>query len=323
MMTPERFEEVAGSIDYHLNKLYNLQYDLHDFKSTMRDYVNSERKELLWEISQLRSMVSRLEMELQKRGLPKNEEYETQYRELKDQINNIPQAVNPENICNTQELKELLAERILTLVVGQDLKGLNFLDYGCGENLVIKNCNAEIAVGYDIKNNEGVVTDFKEVKKNQYDLILMHDVLDHIEGMTPVDALKQAKSVLKGNGKIIVKNHPWCSRHGGHLYEQINKAYLHLIFDERELVRIGGYQSTPNQRVIDPINQYAEWFDKAGFDVLGMQINESPVEDYFLQPSHARNRLLTYWGNNESKMIKNMEIEFIEYTLKIKKQAIF
>jgi len=63
----------------------------------------------------------------------------------------------------------------------------------------------------------------------KYDFILINDVLDH--AADPLDMLEQVNKIRNPETKIVVRCHPWTSRHGTHVYKQMNKAFLHLIFN--------------------------------------------------------------------------------------------
>jgi hypothetical protein len=151
-------------------------------------------------------------------------------------------------------------------------------------------------------------------KHAPYDVILVHDVLDHITVIDPITALKQIRSVLHQSGKVYVRTHPWSSRHGGHLYKQINKAFLHLILDDVELTRVGGWTCEHNIRVIRPLPTYQHWFHQAGFQIKSEMPVRRKVEDLFLQPSHIHSRLVDLWGKEE-EVEPNLEIELVEYIL--------
>lgn len=236
-------------------------------------------------------------------------------------------AVDPVLICDTssQTQRENRANAILNIVVKEVFTDMKFLDIGCGQgdcvNVALKR-NTASATGYDIKqqwdNNDNLTTDWEVVKsKAPYNIILIYDVLDHCE--SPVDLLKQAKGLLAPRGKMYVRCHPWCSRHATHLYQKINKAYIHLVFTDEELQQ-QGYTSDKIAKVIHPIKTYSGWFVDAGLTVKSRSISTEIVEDFFTTGEIAE-RIKSHWKDSKSIQtgqlpIFQMEQQFHDYVLK-------
>lgn len=134
--------------------------------------------------------------------------------------------------------------------------------------------------------------------------------------------MKQIRDILTPKGRVYVKTHPWCSRHGGHIYTQKNKAFIHLIFDEIELMRMSGISSEPTLKITKPLETYGKWFTEAGFKIISEipEINE--VEKFFLTPSKVNDRLKRHW-NDSTEMKNNMRITSVEYVLEHSQQEIF
>lgn len=198
------------------------------------------------------------------------------------------------------ERAETIADLFLQLSPGK-----KFLDFGCGEGHVAKYVSkSNFAVGYDISPHEiqnspweaksdslVITSDFNTVISNgPYDEILIYDVLDHAED--PVEVLKLAKSVLSESGFIRVRCHPWCSRHGGHLYRQINKAFVHLVFSESELSEMGiDCDKTIRKKVIYPIATYEKYISDANLSIVSMDVDNQDVESFFSENSLLSNRI--------------------------------
>jgi len=242
-----------------------------------------------------------------------------------------PAAVDPEQICaEDSDKKAARANNILDLFIGENLKDKKFLDYGCGSGeVVLEAAKREArAMGYDINPSTFdpesllLTADFEEVRKMApFDIVLVHDVFDHIEHIDPLQALFQIKEILSPHGRMYVRNHPWSSRHGGHLYDAKNKAFMHLVFDEIELTRIGGYVADYNIRVVDPLGTYRYWFHETGFDIKEEYPIKHEVEKFFTQPSIVWEKLKAHWPDSETQ-INFLEIEFVEYILEIDKKEI-
>lgn len=266
---------------------------------------------------------------------------------------NWPAAVEASLICNRQSEDEKFdrAEGILDMVVTKSIKNTKFLDFGCGQGHVAEKAlaqNCKLTVGYDIESQNWdkrkidekllLTTDWNEVKKNgPYEVVLVYDVLDHI--VTPtyeiidchnppnniIEAFKAIKSVTAPAGTIYVRCHPWTSRHGSHLYQKINKAFLQLIFTDEELIKIGATETKlAIQKIIHPLDTYSKIFSLAGFRNIreNARLTE-PIEPFFERNLLIAKRIKQNWRtspNNELRAgtkfpIFQMEIQFLDYIL--------
>lgn len=241
-----------------------------------------------------------------------------------------PQAIPSELICDTtsEEDKINRANGILNIIIQQSLKDKKFLDFGCGEGHIVKESigqNTTLSVGYDINQQgtlewEGVddkfllTTNFDRVMdKGPFDIILLYDVLDHCEN--PVETLKQIKTVCKKDTTIYVRCHPWCSRHGGHLYNQINKAWVHLIFTKDELEKMG-YKVEKINKTLFPIATYTNYFKISEFSVVGEpDIQRTNIEDFFKQNELVVKRLATIFGKPKFPEFQ-MSQDFLDFVIK-------
>lgn len=206
-----------------------------------------------------------------------------------------PEAAPQFLICeDSEEDKMERAEGILDYI-GDNLQGKKVLDFGCGEgHVAIKAADtASVAVGYDIaeptakteKENCILTTDFSKVTENgPYDLVILYDVLDHCKD--PVAALKQVKEVISPTTKVFVRCHSWMSRHGSHIYKQLNKAWAHLIFSEEDFAKMGVKMEFV-QKYYFPLNIHNQWFAGAGFKIVSSDIIKTAVEPFFRKPELA------------------------------------
>lgn len=332
MLTNQRIEELVSGIDHYLQKIDSFSEDLREVKATLNELKNSKEEIYMCELQKIRIQLQTVNHELYKRGLPEISEYESQFTEIKKLVmsEEWPRAVDPRSIILTEDGAFNRAQQILDLIIGESLTDKSFLDFGCGEGHVVMqslNQNPKIAIGYDIAPSkikfdiDNFTSEFDLVKlKGPYDIVLLQDVIDHIENVDPIFVLKQIKSVMNSNGRLFVRNHPWCSRHGSHLYTKLNKAYAHLVFDESELSRMGGYTNEHTLKLFDPIENYKFWFSESGFKICSEIPYYKNSEDYFKKEALVRERMVKHWDGDAIRMMKNMQIEFVEYVLEPKSE---
>lgn len=200
-----------------------------------------------------------------------------------------PKAVESYLICNESDeaQKEERGRNIVELFLRNKLQNKKFLDFGCGEGHTIlpASTTALTAVGYDIKKqwaeeNPRFFTDFEEVKKlGKFDVILLYDVLDHTANMS--DCLSQVKELCHSSTIVHVLTHPWCGRHGGHLYQQFNYAFAHVVFTDEELAELGVKNDDSILKIVNPIAKYKEAIVAAGFKLKHHEVIKEPVEKFF------------------------------------------
>ena len=236
----------------------------------------------------------------------------------------------------SEESKMDRAEGICDLMVEQSLKDAKFLDFGCGEGHTTKYAHQQgaHAVGYDLvkagqleweTNNPLLTTDFSKIRdRGPYDIVLIYDVLDHLQLDTTEEALAKIKSVCKPESRLYVRLHPWCSRHGGHHYTTLNKAYIHLVFSKQELsqIDIDLADVMPTQKTIHPINNYRKWWENNGFNPVHEDITRTIIEPFFQNTDIVRSRIVENWDESKDPTAKKwprfqMEQSFIDYVLKL------
>jgi 2-polyprenyl-3-methyl-5-hydroxy-6-metoxy-1,4-benzoquinol methylase len=240
-----------------------------------------------------------------------------------------PEAVSPMNLCNinSEEDKEMRAKSILDILLPTSLDSKKFLDFGCGEGHVSKIASktAKLSIGYDIncKETELTTNDLEKIKKlAPFEMIFLYDVLDHVEN--PIKTLKLIMSISDENTQIITRCHPWVSRHGGHLYRELNKAFAHIILNEEELSELKIKSDTNNAKVVFPIKTYKNWFEEAGLKIESNNICREEPEKFFKNEPTVLERLKKVLNVEEKKVLNVEEFplfqmgqSFHDYTLKI------
>jgi 2-polyprenyl-3-methyl-5-hydroxy-6-metoxy-1,4-benzoquinol methylase len=318
--------------DYHIKSLENISGVLRDIKFSLEELRNQKEDLYLEELESVKQEVQDLAMQLKLRGLPLADEYEKEFRKIEALIKDDkwPVAINPEYIVVTKEDEEKRAKTILDLVVAEDLSGVKFLDCACEHGHIAKAAEergACTSVGFDWKarwkfEEEGALHYTNQIKElnnfGPFDVILLYDTLDHIP-VDPIVALRAINEVASPDARIYVRNHPWTSPHGGHLYEDFhdgrlgNKAWLHLVLDEIELMRLGGYKCKSNIKATNVLETYRYWFEEASFEIKSeIPIKINKVDDFFLKPE-IKNRI-----NKNLVKEEDMLIEFVDYILEPK-----
>jgi SAM-dependent methyltransferase len=249
-----------------------------------------------------------------------------------------PQAVFAVQIAddNSERDKEERAQGICDIIL-PPLPGKRFLDFGCGEGHVAKcvSKEASVSVGYDVQRpakspfvweeEEGELLLTKELDRvkslGPYDAILMYDVLDHAVGDSQAGLLSKAGDLLSEGGRIYLRCHPWCGRHGGHAYKRLNKAFAHLVLTKEEMGSLG-VDVEEVVRVTKPLYAYGEAIKKAGLaQDSEPEIDSQEVEDFFRDTPVVRDRILKAWGVDKWEHDPpsfQMSQCFVDYVLKKK-----
>jgi len=241
---------------------------------------------------------------------------------LESKLSDWPEAVASAMICDdtSEQDKTERAIAIIEEFVGDSnlLTHLKVLDFGCGEGHVAKKMaesGAQISMGYDIVTpgvpSEGAyvaTTSWEDVlKQAPYDLILLYDVIDHVIDVQ--DVLLKIKSVVKFNTIVIMRCHPWCSRHGGHLYKQLNKAYSHMVFTSEELASMQCVVDN-GIKIAHPSKEYKSLFEQAGLKILQQDVITEEMDKVLFNDPIIRKRLK---ASNVEK--SEAEISFIDFRL--------
>jgi len=238
----------------------------------------------------------------------------------------VPQHLIVSNDVDDPAKKHFRAVQMVGLM-GIATAGIKVLDCGCGEGYTAAEIanNAADVVGYDPaeskswgtfkKPNLKFTTQQDEVAQKQYDFIILYDVIDHLEGQNPDEFLVWIASLLAPNGKVFVRCHPWTARHGGHLYEKLNKAYIHLALTTDELSKMG-LRVPSNLKIARPLATYDNLITKAGFNIDTRKGQSEPVEKFFSGDILDRIIKVTWRGNiDHATALKIMTNEFIDYVL--------
>lgn len=237
-----------------------------------------------------------------------------------------PLAVQPTLIVKGSGEKQFRAIQISRLLGNFD--GKTVLDVGCDEGYLSREIGARAkkVVAYDLKpaktwdkfktDTLSFTADKVEVEGAQYDIIVLYDVLDHLAGEDPVKFMAWLNSLLAQGGKVVVRCHPWTSRHGSHLYENgHNHAFYHLALTPDELVQ-EGVDLQGGFRINRPMAAYEHIFKGAGFKIVERKAFADAVEPFFSGEVLDRIIKVTWKGEiDQAGALKIMSNSFIDYTL--------
>lgn len=246
-----------------------------------------------------------------------------------------PNAVPQDMICgDDDDSKFSRAAGIVHDFIKTDLTNKSFLDFGCGEghipHLIANLLGSKKVCGFDINPqhwdklkplpNLTLTTNYNDIKNlGPFDVILLNDVIDHAED--PLNVLEQVREVKEPQtGKIFMRCHPWTSRTGTHLYKELNRAYLHLAFEEKELLNVMGLRGLFTNKIIDPLPTYRNAIKNAGFTILQEDIIRHPVELFFTTKNFILRRIQENFAKKDPKFATEfprdiLEIQFVDYVL--------
>lgn len=227
----------------------------------------------------------------------------------------------PENLISDNAESQMARATNVLYELVDDLSDKKFLDFGCGKGYIsdaAQRIFKATSVGYDIKESpewsqreSQHFICFNTVKElAPYDIILLHDVLDHVDN--PKEILELCKDLKAPDGRIHVRFHPWASRTGANLHKSLNKAYLHLIFDDKELASLGVMSSEKTTK-LDNIAVYKEWIKEAGLMIKKESFVKRDVELFFTENAAILRRIKSNFEGTFPREL--LEIQFVDYVL--------
>lgn len=206
------------------------------------------------------------------------------------------------------------------------LKDKNVLDFGSCDGalsqLSATRLRAKQVVSYDVNlcrhnslSDPSVVNtdNLKLVQQmSPYDIILANDVLDHMSN--PSHWLRTMRSLIKeSDGRAFVRCHPYTSRNGAHIGEQLNRSHLHLVFTEEELATFG-VSSKFTQRIVDAHKTYRSLFEDSGFKVVREKEHRHPLDISLMADKRVSERIKKRLGLDDG-IVDLIEIDYIDYEL--------
>jgi hypothetical protein len=151
------------------------------------------------------------------------------------------------------------------------------------------------------------------LKHGAYDIIVCYDFIEHCN-QHPEQIMNVIKNLRKSNGPIYIRTHPFSSRYHDHNYEYLNKAYAHLVFDDKEKLKVG---CLSGKKICKELTTETEYFRL--FYSLDLKINERHVIEHTPEKFFFDNKLIFERIKNslniEIVTPEEIGFEFIDYVL--------
>lgn len=215
-----------------------------------------------------------------------------------------PKAIDPCDIVHTQADLEFRAKSIIRNML-PDLSGKRLLNIdGC--ELITQRLKKS---GYEADNV--TIPQLLKCHIGEYDYALMYDVIDHIDKAQHHVMLKSIVNNIKPGGEIICRCHPWTSRHGGHCYNRLNKAYAHMFLGDK----LSEYQDFVVMPIYNPTIYYETLFTACGLQIVKAKVHCGEVPD-LLNSSDVYNYLSVKLKYPAEMIAKWMRYIYIDYHLR-------
>lgn len=240
-----------------------------------------------------------------------------------------PKSVNLDNF----DEKEYLEKFLVNVINIDNLDVLYLGKYPETFQNYVKDKNPSKAVAYyeestKLNKNNNYKKDFYEsstlisttnfndvIKEAPYDVIIIYDFIEHTNIQMPVDKiLGMIKNLRKNNGPIYFRAHPFCSRFHDHNNYHSNKAYSHLVFSEKEKLKIGCLSGQrPCRELLTETDYFKLFFDQE-LEIKERKLIEHSPEKFFFEQKLIAERIKDTL-NTEIITPEEIGLEFIDYVL--------
>lgn len=294
----------------------SIQEEYNHNKGLSQNMFNITNRNNLWQLADVVDCFDNINIELS--------------GELKDNFDDLilsdlwPNEVPTSLIAKTDDQIAIRAKSIACSYGFHNiLENGKFLDFGCGKgNVVIEAAKIGVeSYGYDPIEQwpnyfSNIYTDIDTIKSiGPFSIIGMYDVIDHIETYEETLETMSIIGQLSDKNTIIkVRCHPWTSRHGGHLYETINRAYAHILMSSDELKK---HCIEKTREIKRPLAEYQKIFKNSGFKILSLNKIQTPLEPIFKSPQFVSifQKIL---GGDQKWQEDVLSISFVDYVLRLK-----
>lgn len=181
---------------------------------------------------------------------------------------------------------------------------------------------------YNRKNNLIFTDNLEEVvPRAPYDLIIYWDILDHYfeDYITPrydlserLDENQQhlleiGKSLLFPHSKMFIRCHPWFSRQGGHLNDNI--AYNHLFIKDEEYLGLLDDDNLITHRIYDPVAYYRRLVNLINPSIIESHIIENKPEPEIADMLLIHVRPTWPVNISDEQLLSILSTEYIDFML--------
>lgn len=278
--------------DEKIDNLISSLYEIIDLLKTKKNIFNFNLKDF----SSLRQI---LKSDVWPESIPNKENYDFQESFYKF-ISNL---INLENL----DVLFLGFEAELFFNYMLERKSNKTVCYSENKNTIYKTQKTEESKIILTNNFDDVL------KEGAYDVIVCYDFIEHCS-QPPEKIMATIKSLRKSNGPIYIRTHPFSSRYHDHNYKHLNKAYTHLIFDDREKLKTGCLSGRNTCEELTTESEYFRLFYSLDLKINERYVIENKPESFFFDNKLIFEKIKNSL-NIEIITPEEIGFEFIDYVL--------
>ncbi len=217
-----------------------------------------------------------------------------------------------------------------------DLAGKVVLDFGCGgggktvyyaaqgpRRTIGVDCKLDAGRAREFARTRGLAVEFLPLEPDggiplpddTCDVVINSSVLEHVDD--PGQTFRELRRVLRPDGLLLNRWHPFRSRYGAHLWAAIGIPFAHLLFREVDLVQVY-YRNVVKRfgeipRELGPINSESTTFADLAYLLNRRSVREMrrAVEAAGFEIRSRRH----FWKRQEVRYPRYLPEAWIDYTI--------